>query len=63
MIDKVNGSNTFQSGVEKFENVRGEVQKISDNEIKITIRAISYAERISRYSILVRVKCSWREYD
>lgn len=53
MIDVVNGNNTFQSGIQKFENVRGEVHKVNDNEIKLTIRAISYAEPISRYAILV----------
>lgn len=53
MIDVVNGNNTFISGIQKFENVRGEVHKISDNEIKLTIRAVSYAEPISRYAILI----------
>lgn len=53
MIDVVNGNNTFHEGIQQFENVRGEIVKLSDYEIKLTIRAISYAEPISRYAVLV----------
>lgn len=53
MIDVVSGNNTFQGGLQRFENVRGEVQKVSNNEIKLTIKAISYAEPISRYAVLI----------
>lgn len=52
MIDVVNGKNTFQRGIQKFENVCGEVHKVN-NGIKLTIRAISCAEPISRYAVLV----------
>lgn len=53
MIDVVNGKNTFNSGMQKFENIRGEVNNISNKEMKLTIRAVSYSEPISRYLILV----------
>ena len=52
MIDVVNGNNTFISGVQKFENIRGELRKISKFELKLTINAIAYSEPISRYYIL-----------
>ena len=52
MIDVVNGNNTFQNEVQKFENVTGEFQKINDYELKLIIRAIAYSEPISRYLIL-----------
>lgn len=53
MIDVVNGQNTFHEGMQKFENVRGELQFISNKEIKLTIKAIAYAEPISNYAILI----------
>lgn len=53
MVDVVNGNNTFNGGMQKFENIRGEVNNISSKEKKLTIRAVSYAEPISRYLILV----------
>lgn len=53
MVDVVNGNNTFNGGMQKFENIRGEVNNISSREKKLTIRAVSYAEPISRYLILV----------
>ncbi|MGE6666671.1 toll/interleukin-1 receptor domain-containing protein [Paenibacillus xylanexedens] len=53
MVDVINGNNTFNKGVQKYENVRGEVSIINQHEVKIIVRAISYAEPISRYAILV----------
>ena len=53
IIDVVNGNNTFQGGIQQFENVRGEMMRVSEFGIKLIIKAISYAEPISRYAILV----------
>jgi hypothetical protein len=53
MVDVINGHNTFRAGVQEYENVRGEVHVIDHHEVKVIIRAISYAEPISRYAILI----------
>jgi hypothetical protein len=53
MIDVVNGTNTFNPGVQKFENIRGQINKIVEGEMKVIYEAISYAEPISRYLILL----------
>jgi hypothetical protein len=38
---------------QEYENVRSEVHVISPHEVKVIIHAISYAEPISRYAILI----------
>lgn len=53
MVDVVNGINTFNLGIQKFENVRGQIEKLAEEEVKITFEAVSYAEPISRYLILL----------
>lgn len=53
MVDVINGDNTFRKGVQEYENVRSEVHVSNPNDVNVIIRAISYAEPISRYAILV----------
>ncbi|HGH7183814.1 TPA: toll/interleukin-1 receptor domain-containing protein [Bacillus cereus] len=53
MVDVVNGRNTYSPGLQRYENVRGYVTKLSISEVNIEFKAESYAEPISRYLILL----------
>lgn len=53
MIDVINGTNTFVSNNQTYENVRGYMTQISDTESIIEFRAETYLEPISRYIVLL----------
>jgi len=53
MIDVIEGRNIYQSKFDKYENVKAYVQRISEREMKIVIKAETYMEPISRYGIVV----------
>lgn len=53
MVDVVNGNNTYNPGLQRYENVRGYITNVSHTEISIVFKAESYAEPISRYLILL----------
>ena len=54
MIDVINGTNTFSSHNQIYENVRAYITKNSSCEIIIEFRAETYMEPISRYAILIK---------
>ena len=53
MIDVINGTNTFVSLNQTYENVRAYITQNSTNEMLVEFRAETYMEPISRYAILV----------
>jgi len=54
IVDVINNKNTFISGVQTYENVRGYILKTSQQkEINIEIRAETYFEPMSQYIFLV----------
>lgn len=53
IVDVINNVNTFQQGVQTYENVRGYVMKESiESELQIQIRAVMYVEPMSKYILL-----------
>ena len=53
IVDIINNVNTFHSGVQTYENVRGYVMKEStESELHIQIRAEMYVEPVSKYILL-----------
>lgn len=53
IIDVINGTNTFSSHSQTYENVRAYIKKNSPSEMIIEFRAETYMEPISRYAILI----------
>lgn len=54
IIDVVNKTNTFNEGLQTYENIRGYVLKnFPDSEIHLEIRAETYVEPMSRYIVLL----------
>lgn len=54
MIDVINGNNTYVPKMQTYENIRGYIRKINEQEVDVEFRAETYTEPISRYLLLVK---------
>jgi len=54
MIDVINNKNTFQAEYQTYENIRGYIKQVSNDEFELEIKAETFMEPLSKYIVLVK---------